>query len=268
MNNRRRAIAGLLAASLLTLGAAACGSDGTGSSPTDSETTSAPAPVDPKQALLDSAKKIGEDSFKFTMAGDGMTGGGVVHLPSRSAQISMTFTSDDLEMKMDMVYIEPDSWVKLDLGELGKLPGMEKLSGKYLHMDQSKIKDIEDLTVDFQDVDPAGSASLMEAIVDVQKTGEGVYSGTVDLTKATDAEMVDEELVKTLGAQASALPFEAKVDSQGRLTELAIKVPAAGGSQAYDLKIAYSDYGAVTAVQKPPASQTIEAPAEAYDMFK
>ena len=269
MNNRRRAIAGLLAASLLILGAAACGSDGNGSSPTGSETTSAPASVDPKQALLDSTEEIGKGNFKFTMAGDGMTGRGVVHLPSRSAQMSLAVGSDGFEMKMDMIYVEPDSWVRLDFGELGdQVPSMAKLSGKYMHLDQSKIKDIKNLKVDFQDVDPAGSALLMKAIADVQKTGEGVYSGTIDLTKATGADMIGEDLVKTLGTQANALPFEAKLDPQGRLSELTIKVPTAGESQAYDLKITYSDYGAATAAQKPPASETIEAPAEAYDMFK
>ena len=266
MNNRRRAIAGLLAVSLLSLGAAACGSDGTGSSPADSETAAAQA--DPKQALLDSTKALGEGNFEYTMAGDGMTGEGIVHLPSRSAQMSLRFVSDDLEMKMDMVYVEPDSWVKLDLGELGNLPGMEKLSGKYLHLDQSKIKDVEGLQFDLQDVDPAGSALIMKAITDVRKAGEGAFTGTADLTKATDASMVGEELVKTLGIQANALPFEAKLDPQGRLAELTIKVPVAGEAKAYDLTITYSNYGTVTAVQKPPASETIEAPAETYDMFK
>ena len=251
----------------MTLGTAACNSGGTGSNPSNSETSAAPA--DPKQALLDSTKEISNGNFTFTMAGAGMTGGGVVHLPSRSAQMSMSVVADDFEMKMDIIYVEPDSWVKFDLGELGnQVPGMEKLSGKYLHLDQSKIQDIENLKFDFQKVDPAGSSLLMKAIVDVKKTGDGVYSGTVDLTKATGAEMVDEELVKALGTQANALPFEAKLDAQARLTGFTIKLPAIGETKAYDLKIAYSDYGAATAVQKPPAGETVEAPAETYDMFK
>ena len=251
----------------MTLGVAACDSGGSGSNATNSKASA--APVDAKQVLVDSTREISDGNFKFTMAGDGMTGGGVVHLPTRSAQMSLTFASNDLEMTMEMIYVEPDSWVKLDLGELGdQVPGMEKLSGKYLHLDQSKIRDIEDLKFDFQNVDPAGSSALMKAIVDVRKTGEGVYSGTVDLTKAPDAEMVDEELVKTLGTQANALPFEAKLDPQGRLTEFAIKMPAAVGTQAYDLKITYSDYGSAAAVQKPPANETVEAPAEAYKMFQ
>lgn len=267
MTNRRWTVAGLLAATLLTLGVSACNSAANEPGATKSE---APAiPADPKQALLDSTKEISKGHFKFTMAGDGTTGGGVVHLPTRSAQISMSFASADFEMKMDIIYAEPESWVKMDFGDMGKMPGMEKLSsGKYLHLDQSKVKDIEDLKFDFQDVDPAGSSLLTKAIVDVQKTGEGLYSGTVDLTKATEAGLVDEETIKALGTQANALPFEAKLDPQGRLTELTVKVPAVGDTKAHELKVIYSEYGTATAPQKPAASETEEAPTEAYDMFK
>lgn len=74
--------------------------------------------------------------------------------------------------------------------------------------------------------------------------------------------------VKDLGTTATKLPFEAKVDPQGRLTRLTIKVPAVGATPAQDLQVSYSDYGAATAPKAPPASEVVEAPAKLYELLK
>jgi hypothetical protein len=77
VKNRRWAVAGLLAASLMTFGTVACNS-----AANEPGGTKAPAiPADPRQALLDSTKEISKGHFKFTMAGDGTTGGGSCTCP-------------------------------------------------------------------------------------------------------------------------------------------------------------------------------------------
>jgi hypothetical protein len=271
VKNRRWSVAALVTASVLTLALAACNGDaGNGSSAASSPTPAIPA--DPKQALLDSTKEIKKGNFRFTMKGDEMTGHGAVHLPSRSAITVMKMGDPAGEMSMDMefIYIEPETWVKMTVGgALANVLQMKKLSsGKYLHLDQSRVKDLKDLSFDVNDVDPAGSELVAKAIVDAKKTGEGAYSGTVDLSTATDAGMVDADIVNELAARANALPFEATLDPQGRLTSLTIKMPAVGDTKAHDLKVTYADYGAAIAQQKPAASETQEAPAETYDMFK
>lgn len=270
MKIRRWTIAGVVAATLLTPGLTACNSDTP--APFDAQSAAPAIPADPKEALLASTKEIAKGNFRFTMTSNGVTGEGTVHAPSRSAQLTMKVgeASSDFSMDMDVIYAEPDTWVKMKLGgAAANLPGMEALSsGKYLHLDQSKIKDNKDLQFDFNDIDPAGADLLTKAIVDVTKTGEGAYSGTLDLSKAAEAGLSDEDLLKALGTKANSLPFTAKLDAQGRLTELTIKVPAAGENEEQDLKVTYSDYGAATAVQKPDASQTQEAPAEMYEMLK
>ena len=63
------------------------------------------------------------------------------------------------------------------------------------------------------------------------------------------------------------MPFTAKLDPQGRLSELVVQIPAAGQSAAQDIKITYSDYGNATAAQKPAADQVVEAPQEFYNLF-
>jgi len=258
----------VLAATLLVPGLTACKSDT--SEPAGGGSSAAAVPADPKEALLASTKEIEKGNFTFTLAGDGLSGKGLVHKPSNSAQFSMKFDDGSgMSMGMDLIYIEPDSWVMLDLGELGAMiPGAEKWKGKYQHLDQSKVKGAGELSRYMEEVDPAGSAKLTKSITEVQKTAEGSYTGKLDASAASDSATLDADMVKALGAQAKALPFTAKLDAQGRLIELVISVPAAGETKAHDIKIAYADYGNATAAQKPAADKVVEASDEIYEMFK
>ncbi|MFF3866904.1 hypothetical protein [Micromonospora sp. NPDC001898] len=281
----RRFSAAVFAATLLTPGLAACNSTGTGeagssASPAVSGSaasgsaapgSASPGTGDAKQALLNSTNEIRNGNFRFTIAGVGTTAEGRVHEPSQSAEMKLTIgdASSDVLMKLDLVHLKPDSWVKLDLGgQAAKLPGVQNLNlGKYQHLDQSRIKGNRNLAFDFDKVDPAGSEVLTQGVTEVRQTGEGAYAGTIDVTKAAEAGSLNAELIKTLGQQARSLPFTAKLDPQGRLSELVIQIPASGQNKAQDIKITYADYGAASAAQRPPAAQVVEAPNELYNLF-
>ncbi|MEN3612620.1 hypothetical protein [Plantactinospora sp. ZYX-F-223] len=266
MTFRRWGVATIATLALFAPALTACA--GAGTEPSASGSDSPAIPTDAKEALLASTKEITKGNFRFSMTGSDLDGQGVVHLPSKSAQMTMKAGSDGFSMDMEIVYIEPESWVKLTITGAEGVPGLEKLnSGKYQHLDQSKITGTRGLGFDFKDVDPAGSEALTKAVVDVQKTGEGAYTGTIDLTKATDAGMVDEDAVKLLGAEATKLPFEAKLDAQGRLTSLTIQLPAVGGGKAQQLTVSYSDYGAASPAKAPPAAEVVEASPETYELF-
>ncbi|MGY0003584.1 hypothetical protein [Micromonospora sp. I033] len=276
----RRFSATAFAAALLIPGLAACndnGTAGTGASATPAASGSiAPSGTpggDAKQALLDSTNAIRDGNFRFTMAGAGSTAEGQVHEPSQSAEMRMTIgdPSSDLMMKLDLIHYKPDSWVKLELGgkAAASVPGLKNLNlGKYQHLDQTRIQGNRALGFDFDQVDPAGSAVLTQGITEVRQTGDGAYAGTVDVSKAAEAGSLDPAVITALGAQAQSVPFTAKVDPQGRLSELVLQIPAAGQSAAQDVKITYTDYGNAAAAQKPPADQVVEAPAEFYNLFK
>ncbi|MFG2047122.1 hypothetical protein ACGFIW_06800 [Micromonospora sp. NPDC048935] len=278
----RRFGAGLVAAALITPALAACGDGGTGtagSTATPTVTASgtasasgAPAAGDAKQALLDSTKEISSGNFRFTLAGAGSTAEGQVHQPSQSAAMKFAIggPSSDLAMKLDVIHYKPDSWVKLELTgpTADSLPAIKQLNlGKYQHLDQARIKGNRNLGFDFDKVDPAGSAVLTQGITEVRSTGTGAYAGTIDVSKAAEAGSLNAATIAALGTQAKTVPFTAKVDAQGRLSELVLQLPAAGQTAAQEIKMTYSDYGAATAAQKPPADQVVEAPAELYSLF-
>ncbi|MGC4804405.1 hypothetical protein [Micromonospora sp. DT233] len=280
----RRFSAAVFAATLL-IPMAACESTGTGeagasASPTVSGSatpgssasgSAAPGTSDAKQALLNSTNEIRNGNFRFTMAGVGTTAEGQVHQPSQSAEIKLSIgdASSDVSMKLNVIHFKPDSWVKLDLGgQAAKLPGVQNLNlGKYQHLDQARIKGNRSLGFDFEKVDPAGSEVLTQGITEVRSTGEGTYAGTIDVSKAAEAGSLNAELIKALGQQAQSLPFTAKLDPQGRLSELVIQVPASGQVKAQDIKMTYSNYGGATAAQRPPATEVVEAPKELYNVF-
>lgn len=266
MTYRRWGVATFVAVALLLPGLSACAAEGTDPGSPRSETSTIPA--DAKGALLASTKEITKGNFAFTMKGAGLDGAGSVHLPSNSAQMTMKTGDAEFSMDMEIIYIAPDSWVKVTVKGADGVPALENLnSGKYQHLDQAKIKDLEGLGFSFKDVDPAGSEALTKAVVDVQKTAEGTYTGTIDLTKATDADMVDDDAVKALGAEATKLPFEAQLDAKGRLAALTIKMPALGGGAGQELKVSYSDYGAAIPAKAPPAGDVVEASPETYKLF-
>ncbi|MFI6231693.1 hypothetical protein ACIBCR_30790 [Micromonospora echinospora] len=271
----RRWSAGVLAASLLVPGLTACKSDGAESTAEPAASGSAASsavPSDAKEALLASTKEISKGNFSFTINGGELNGAGKVHAPTKSAEMSMTggdAASADLTMEMHLIFIDTDSWVMVQFGgAMATAMPKQATAGKYQHLDRSRIKGIDQLEFSFDDVDPAGSEALTKAITEVRKTGDGLYAGTIDATKATDSDMLDADVVKALAGQASAVPFTAKLDAQGRLVELGLEVPAAGDSAAQNLVVTYADYGTTTPVQKPPADQVVEASDDVYEMFK
>jgi len=261
VKTRRWAIAGLAVAASLAF-ATGCGTDND-----EPGTTPSPTPA-PKDALIASVAELQKNSFTFEMKVAEATGTGSVDPAAKAAAMKMNFSDDTSAAKfqMDMLLLADDFYLKLDFGDL-KLPGLPA-PDKWQRVDKTKLTSADDLDIDIaKDADPAGAKEIFDAIVTVEKTGDRQYKGTTDLSKAAEAGMVDEDVVKTLGDQAGAVPFEATLDDQGRLANLKLNIPAAGTTKAQTWDVTYSSYGAAPKLEKPPASEIQEAPKSVYDIL-
>jgi len=115
-------------------------------------------------------------------------------------------------------------------------------------------------------VDIRSQAGIVAGIVSVEQVGPGSYKGVADLNAAAAA--ADESQRAALSAaasvaqNASAVPYEATIDGQGRLTRLfyAMEMP----SGAVETTLALSNFGEPVQVQTPPESEVWEATDDMY----
>lgn len=159
-------------------------------------------------------------------------------------------------LPMDMIVTPADVYIKSSL--FG--------TTKWLHLDVNKLKPDSALR---QSMDVRSNLGALAGVTEVRETAPGSYEGTVDLQKAADAsdsptvKKSMNELVKQAGANAKSVPFTAKIDDEGRLTNFtySIKTTAAGEVKT---ETTLSDFGKTVTVTKPPAAETQEAPAQVY----
>lgn len=259
----RRTIAMMLAAGAMLASTALLGGCGA----LDEPAAAPPAPKTPKEKLLDAVPDGSQGTFSFTLKDTETTGKGVVDPAGKRMRLTTEYKDKELGFTITMGYliIDEESWVKITFANTKGVTGLPKLPKKWLHLDRTKVKDQEDFG--FGDPDPAGAVSLFQSIVDVSEPAAGQFTGTVDLNGATKAEILDQQGLDALGEKAKAVPFRAAVDGQGRLTSIELDVPAYGEVEAFTHQATYSDYGVAPKVDEPPAGQTQEAPAEAYELL-
>jgi hypothetical protein len=272
---------------LLGLSLAACaGADGV------NEAEVAATPADPKAALAASTAglKAGNYSFTATIPG-GTEAKGVVHIPTHSAALDMTIEEDDTKGTIQYRIVEPNRFMKInmDLGQsaaeiremeemAADSPQMQKMvdglkamadmfGGKYwMRVDMSKLK-ATDMQVNLDDPDLIGAAPLLAGAVTAQRTGSAI-TGTLDTSalKGNSHMFGDEALEEVAADKAKALPYEATLDAEGRLSKLVLDVPKAGDTPPGKWTVNYTGYGEATE-QKTPTGKVKEMPKDAYDML-
>ncbi|WP_410810042.1 hypothetical protein [Micromonospora sp. 067-2] len=154
----------------------------------------------------------------------------------------------------DAAYIKSDSleskkpWMKLDL---------------------SKLRPNSPLRQSF---DLKSQTGIVGGIVTAEATGNGRYKGTADLEKAAAAASADGGMRQGLESSAKlakdpkAIPFEATVDGEGRLTALSYTIATKTlGDLTTEMKM--SDFGKPVTVTAPPASEIENASEEMYKYF-
>jgi hypothetical protein len=224
-------------------------------------------PPTPAEKLRDAVPDGSQGSFRYTMKELEGDAKGEVNPKDKRMTYTAIYKDKDLGfgMTIAIVIIDQQAWTKVTFSNTKGITGLPKLPPKWLELDTSKVDDPKD--VRYTHPDPTGAVVLFDHIVDATETSQGAFKGTVDLAAAAEVEVVDAEALTALGEKAKAVPFEAAVDATGRLTSLAIDVPAAGKAAAFRWEATFSDYGTAPEVKEPPAAQTVPAPPEAYDLL-
>ncbi|HEU4423765.1 MAG TPA: hypothetical protein VFR67_14635 [Pilimelia sp.] len=262
MTTRRTATAGLGLVAALTFALAGC-TDTTGSptvtgTGTPGATGSAAADPAAAAALAQAAAKLSESSFRLTTtSGPASSVTGVMDPPNKLGQTKLTTTVENVTVTIESIMIGEDIYLKIS-----GLP--ENLSSKWLHVDVQRLSPDSQLGFTPGEFDPAGTERLLKTATDVRRVGEHGFVGTLDLTKATGVASLGEKVVVSLGDEATAVPFEATTDEADRLVAMKINLPAVTGQPTRTIDTRYSDFGAPVTIQKPPASETVEAPDLVY----
>ncbi len=107
--------------------------------------------------------------------------------------------------------------------------------------------------------DPAGLKGLSAAMTDATRTGEGAYTGKLNLTEAPAGVSrgllpATTEQLQGNGGVSQSVPYEASVDAQGHLTSLRVTLPT------YASTATFSDFGKPVKVDRPGAAEVTEVP--------
>ncbi|MGH3727571.1 MAG: hypothetical protein ACRDTU_02335 [Micromonosporaceae bacterium] len=241
---------------------ALAGCSGGGPETAGPKTTPTAEKQDAGKLLPQSLKKIESESFKFTST---MT------VEGQTIESSGAF---DMAKKAGVVEVDMGKGTSLEMRIIGDDMYMTNLmdENKWMHLDLTKLPAGSTFG---EAANPVANADFLFGVSDdVKKVGDNRYEGTLDLQKYLDEHATPEEKKKLekslgdLGPEAKKVPFEAVVDSEGRLTELktTMTFEIKGEKTTMEQVTKFSDFGATVDVAKPPADKTEEAPAELYNM--
>ncbi|MEH1031460.1 hypothetical protein Q3V37_29300 [Micromonospora profundi] len=265
MRTRRSAITGLCLVIALSFGVAGCNNatDGGGAD------TTAPASASQVNALDSFAgaiQKLDEETFKVSRktGPDGLEISGVVDPTAKKVSMKWISPIGDQGMTVDFVQLGSAVYVKLagavQLHSFTRLPA---LPNKWMHIDAANVDEGSTFS-DMVDGDLAGVNDLIKAVTDVERNGQLGFTGTFDITKSPGTQG---DLFRRYGEKAKAVPFNAKVDDQGRLTYIFINLSAIDSAFMNGITATYSDFGLPVTIEGPATDQTVEAPAEVVKAF-
>jgi hypothetical protein len=267
MNVSEARLAGLGALLVVSLVAGGCGvADAVG----DATAPASAKPLAPRDALLDALPDASTGSFRFTVEGGEAPSAGEIDAGKHSYRVGFRYREPDAGFTLlsDFLVVEKQSWIKIRFTDAEGVTGLPKLPKKWMLIDPAKVENDDDIPLAYDnETDPGEAGAVLRAIVDVQRTGAGTYAGTTDLTQQGDADIVDAARLKALGELAKAVPFEATVDDQGRLTRTVVKIPAAGRTKASRYAITYAGYGTTPTPAVPGADEQQKATKEAYELL-
>ena len=223
----------------------------------------------PRDALLNAVPDAKVGAYRFDVKGGVTPMSGVLDAPQRTSLIKVSQTEKDAGFTLTMTALAVDKkgWMKIAFTP-ATVPGLPKLPKSWMAIDPAKIKDAEGAPIGYDDsTDPGYTSLVVQNSAGVKETSPRHYAGTTDLTKSTDAEIVDAATLKALGAKAAAVPFEAAIDGAGHLSSVIVKIPAAGKAKAALYRVTYSGYGSTATPEAPAAGEQTKATAAVYELL-
>jgi hypothetical protein len=246
---KRTVVLGMLIVALAAAsGACDRGSDGTPLADPPAPSSALPSAAASEQLAAAVAKLDGQ-SLKYTIAGNQGTLSGGFDTTTRGITLSGGTTT-----KLEYVILADDVYLK----------GFDP-QGRWWHLSVSRFPSGSTFRLL---ADPLFGITFLTAARNVKQDAPGTFTGTIDVTKVTaggTTKQIADLLAKGDPAGATAVPFTATVDSQGRLA--GVKATFTGVSKSgrlpYEVKIV--EYGATVPAVRPSVAETVEAPPEAYN---
>lgn len=255
MKIHRLAVTGLAVLAAASLSLTACGGKKADDKP--AAAASSAAVLAPKEALVVAAAKLVKESFTVT-GKFGSTGhvDGVVDPAAHATKATLLFSDADMPMKFESITIGADSWARTDMGPLAAALGVN--NAKWYRFDSAKVAGMKAARFTAGGDDPLVAADLIGAVTTVQRVDDSHFTGVIDLSKLTSSNLIGQDDVAKLGVKANTVPFQATLDSQGRLVGLKVDLPA-GSDVEGPIEITYSKFGQKVDIAKPAAADVVEA---------
>jgi hypothetical protein len=256
---RRTVMTGLAVLAGITLATTGCTK-----TPGAPATPTTPA-KSPTEILSDAAAKAKGQSFKYTLAyGTDLTADGAQDATGANATRNIAFANAGVNIKGNVRLIGDSLYAKLDLGPAASsIPGLAGLGSKWVVLDKKKIGNSGLAASLVPGGDTGTPETYIKGVVSAEKVSDTEFKGTIDLTKAAPAAVPANELA-SLAPETKNAPFTAKLDEQGRINTIVIKMPKVGSRPAADLTTTFTDYGASVDVPKPAPAETVTAPEAVY----
>ncbi|MDR7275019.1 hypothetical protein [Catenuloplanes atrovinosus] len=212
-------------------------------------------PEDPFDALDDSVVALLDGNYTFTHTTTYQVVDGSMLADARSMRVRLDSRVQGQQFTSDFVTVAGDRFVLLDFSKVENMTSAlpDVMTGqKWVPLTDPAVTELGGIPFPAPGDDVTGATAAVRAVTDVRETGENTYAGTLDLTQVGPGVLrvgPTAELLAQLGTAASAVPFTATLDGEGRLTTFVYDVPAAGSVPANHVELSLTGYGAA----QPPA---------------
>jgi hypothetical protein len=229
--------------------------------------------VTPAEQLTRAVEAVTGTGFSYRAATSRGTIDGVVDIPNRAGKVRAVTSVEGTDITVDLVVLRTDYYLKLK-----GIAIAGAASGVFVRLRADRLESAEVYGLNV--LDPSNTRNLPAQFVSVDEVSAGRFAGTLDLTKGSASGAIGSaakgsafgatsSVLALMGQAATTVPFEAGVDSGGRLATLTYTLPpytlAPGFSApAAEVAVSYADFGRPVKVARPTAAHVVEAPPGLY----